>query len=570
MLRQIVAAYELKGEDRFKIRAYQNAAASVEHATEEAQDLWEEGKLRDLAGIGSAIESHLNELFQKGQVRHFEEVKKSLPAAMFQLLDVPGIGAKTAFALAKSLKLREKSAIPDLLAALQAGKVRSLPGFGETSEKSILENLEKKRKTDDRLPLPAASDLANKILSYLRQNHHVKRAEALGSLRRRVATVGDIDIAVATDQPQKVVEYFARYPEVAEVLNEGGIKGRIILKNGRQIDLMTQKPAAFGALLQHFTGSKGHNIRLRELAKSQGLSLSEYGIKGGNNQIREFDSEERFYSALGLAYIEPELREDRGELEAAQKHQLPELVTVTDLKGDLQMHTTWSDGRNTVEEMIKTGIAKGYQYLGLTDHQLSLEKRSYENVIREIKRRKSLIDQISYSNKNIRVLNGVEVLIKANGDLAYPNEVLAEFDYALAAIHTGFSQDKKLITQRIIQALRNPYINILAHPTGRLVGRRESLDADWDEVFKVCLAEGKVLEIDGFPDRLDLPDILVRAAKGYGIKFSVDSDAHAVEHLDLIGYGIDVARRGWLESEDVINTYSWERLKKTLSLRIHD
>jgi len=566
-LREIVAAYEVKGEDRFKIRAYDNAATSVEHATEEVRDLWESGKIKELAGIGPAIADHLDELFRTGRVKHFDEVKKGLPEGMFEILGTPGIGAKNAYSLAKTLHLRKGSAKADLLRAARSGKIRGRPGFGEVSEKAILENLEKTKKDENRMSLPVAGEIARKIIDYLKKNPKVIHVDALGSLRRGTATVGDVDIAVATSNPKDVVAYFTRYPEAVETLNEGDVKGRIVLSSGRQIDLMTQKPEAYGSLLQHFTGSKNHNIHLRELAISKGLSLSEYGIRNKAGRVERFSTEEDFYKRLGLDYIPPELREDRGEVDLAAKHSLPDLIEVGDIKGDLQSHTVWSDGRATLEEMAARAKGKGYEYLGITDHQLSLETKGITAIRSEIKRRNELIEQINSSYKNFRVLNGIEILIKADRDLSYPDELLQEFDYVLAAIHTGFNQDKVRITQRITAALRNPFVKILAHPTTRLIGRRDVIDADWEEVFRVCRDEDKILEIDALPDRLDLPDILIQEAKKYGIKFAIDSDAHAVEHLDLISYGVTVARRGRLSKSDVINTLSFGKLKEVLKIK---
>ena len=364
-----------------------------------------------------------------------------------------------------------------------------------------------------------------------------------------------------------MVAYFAGFPEAAEVLNEGGIKGRIVLKNGRQIDLMTQHPSAFGALLQHFTGSKSHNIHLREVAKTQGLSLSEYGIKGKSGKIAEVATEEDFYGALKMRYIEPELREDGGEIEASLKGKLPDLIRSTDIQGDLQSHTTWSDGQNTLSQMVEAAAGMGYSYFGVTDHQLSLEVRGFNSVKLEIGRRKRIIEHINGSYKSIRVLNGLEVLIRADGSLSYPDDLLKKFDYVLAAIHTGFNQRRSVVTRRIIGALKNPYVKMLAHPTGRLLEKRDGIDADWDEIFKFCAQEGKILEIDAFPNRLDLPDTLVRAAKVFGVKFSIDSDAHSTDHLKLIEFGVSVARRGWLTKDDVINTLPFDKLRKVLNLK---
>ncbi|MCL5004114.1 MAG: DNA polymerase/3'-5' exonuclease PolX [Patescibacteria group bacterium] len=567
LLKEVEAAYEVKGEDRFRIRAYQNAAASVEHMSEDLHSLWQEGRIKEVAGIGESLASHLNELFLKGKASHFEAVKKGLPPAMFALLGIPGIGARTALRLAKDLKLKEKDAVNQLYLAAKSGKIRSLEGFGETSEEDILKGLEKERKSENRMLLSQALDLSRRLIDYLLKEPKVLRAEPLGSLRRRVSTVGDVDIAVATNDPAAVVKHFVAYPEAVEVLNEGGVKGRIILLNGRQVDLMTQKPQAFGALLQHFTGSKSHNIHLRELAKSKGLSLSEYGVKGRRGRVEEFADEESFYGRIGLDYIQPELREDGGEIEAAAGHNLPDLVELKDIRGDLQMHTVWSDGNNTAEEMVRAAVKKGYEYVGITDHQLSIETRGEIVVRNEIRKRKNLIDKINYSNKNIRVLNGIELLIRADGELSYPDGLLKEFDYVIGAIHSGFEQNKESVTRRLIKAIENPYITFIAHPTGRLLDKRKGVEADWSAVFNACLRNKKYLEIDALPERLDLPDLLVREAKELGLKFLIDTDAHHVSHMGFMEYGVSVARRGWLTKNDVLNSLPFAKLKEALNLK---
>lgn len=572
LLREIAAVYEIKGESLFRIRAYQNAAASVEHATEDLHSLWEEGRLKELAGIGEALAGHLDELFRKGKSKHFEAVKKNLPPAMFKILGIPGVGPKTAFKLAKTLKLPEENAREELRQAALRGKIARIEGFGEVSEKEILASLSQTKKSENRMILPVANEIADRLLDYLKNNPAVIRADPLGSLRRQVDTVGDIDIAVSTTDAPAVVDYFCRFPEADTVLNQGEVKGRILLKKGRQVDLMTQSPKAYGALLQHFTGSKNHNIHLRELAKLQGLSLSEKGIKNKSGKIEIFKTEEDFYERLGLAYIPPEVREDRGEIEAALRpaqakaQGLPELVEVKDIRGDLQCHTIWSDGANTIAEMVEAGDKRGYEYLGVTDHQQSLESLGENDILKEVRRRKLIIEHLNGSSKNLRVLNGIELLIKASGELAYPDRILREFDYVIAAIHTGFNLGREANTRRIVNALENPSVKILAHPTGRILGSRDGMEIDWPKVFATCARFRKILEIDAMPERLDLPDLLVREAKKFGLKFAIDADAHALEHLGFIKYGVSVARRGWLTRPEVINTFPFAKLKEVLGI----
>lgn len=568
LLRQMAAAHEVKGENIFTIRAYENAADSVERLSGTIYDLWEEGKLNTVPGFGKNITAYLDEYFRTGRIGHFEKLKKGLPKAMFEILGLPHIRSKTAYKLSKNLNLKPGSALEELEEHARKGQIRALPGFGEQSEKEILEGLIKAHgKTNSRMLISQAYEIAGGILKYLKGSPLVLRADPLGSLRRFVSTVGDIDISVSAKDKKEAIKYFLKFPNISEVLWSGDNKATALLKNGKQVDVMVESAASYGSLLQHFTGSKIHNIQLREFALKKGLSLSEHGIKivkTGKNL--EFGTEESFYEALGLGWIPPEMREGVGEIEASARKPLPKLVEVCDIKGDLQSHTVWSDGTNTVEEMAKAAKDKGYVYFGVTDHQQSLSSFGKADIISEIKMRKGIIEQINYSSSNFRVLNGVEILIKANGELAYPDDILTYFDYVIASIHTGFSLGKEVNTKRIIRSLKNPLVKIFGHPTGRLINQRDSVEADWTEIFKVCAGEGKILEINAFPERLDLPDFLVKEAKSLGNKFVINTDSHSPEHLDNMIYGVEVGKRGWLTKEDVVNTLPFGKLKEVLGI----
>lgn len=585
LLRKIAAAYTILGENNFKIIAYDNAATAVEHATSELQDLWEEGKLDSVPGIGTSIAAHLNEIFKKGKSKHFEEILSKVNPAVFPLLEVPGLGPKRAAALVKSLSLSQKDPIEVLEKAAKEHKIASLEGFGEKSEKDILENIERYKKgaiKENRMDLPTADRMAEEVIKYLREMGEVRgvgeiRVDKLGSLRRQVATIGDIDLSVATDNPKEVIEAFVSYPKTVEVIEQGPTGASILLKTGRQIDLRVSPPENYGAMLQYFTGSKYHNIRLREYALKKGFSLNEYGIKAykanKTNRAYKFENEEKFYDFLGLDYIHPELREDSGEIDAASKHNLPKLVEVGDIKGDLHMHanyaqeTSHDSGVSSIGEMREMGEIRGYEYIGVSDHNPSVAKHIKDQIIKVMKDRKEYFEQLNSSSekkakdtKVVRILNLLEVDISPDGTLPLPQEGLNFLDGCLISIHSSFNMSKEAMTKRVLTGLSNPVARILAHPTGRLLGQRDGYDLNWDQIFRFCLEHDKALEINAYPNRLDLPDTLVREAVKRGVKLSLGTDAHVKDDMALMKYGVTVARRGWAEKKNVINTLNYENI----------
>lgn len=576
LLRAVAAAYEVKGESQFRIRAYDNAADSVEHATMEIKDLWEEGRLQELPGIGSNIASHFQELFTSGRVKHFSRVFSDLPNAMFDLLEIPGIGPKTAYKLCRELKISSaRDSVKRLSQAAKAGKIRLLEGFGEESEAAILKGVEEYQRRENRMLLPVAGQLAEEIVDYMRQEKAVLRIDPLGSLRRRVATVGDVDLAVATRDAPKVIEHFRKFPNADKILAAGENTARLIHRSGRQIDIKTQDPEKYGALLQHFTGSKNHNIHLREVALEKGFSLSEHGIKM-KGKLKDYPDEQQFYKALGMDWIPPELREDSGEIDSALSHRLPKLVEFKQIRGDLHIHTNypWQSshdaGSASMEEMIEKALNLGYEYVGVGDHNPSNSAYSQSQLISEVQKRSRLLEQIKYSfekpgeKRKIIILNSLEVDILAAGDLALPGKALDILDYAVVSVHSSMRMSKSQMTKRIIRGLSHPKAKILGHPTGRLLGRREGYELDWDAVFKFAKEKNKLLEINAWPTRLDLPDTLVRAAIRAGVKLVVNTDSHALEHLELMRYGVDVARRGWASSDLIVNTMPFRKLKTIL------
>lgn len=565
MLREISAAYQATGANRFKVIAYENAATSAEHATSELKDLWEQGKLDTVPGLGPSIQSHLNELFKTGKVKHFEAVKKDLPTGMFDLLDIGGMGPKSAYKLAKELNIKNKG---DLEKAAKEGKIRNLPGFGQKSEKDILTAIEEtKNKTTNRYLLSEAFPVTGRILKYLRAHKDCERAEPLGSSRRMVATVGDIDIAVASSNPKTVIGHFQKYKEISRVLGAGPRKSSALLYNGMQIDLLVTPKKAFGALLQHFTGSKNHNIHLREYALKKGWSVSDYGIKV-KGKIKEFKTEEEFYKFLKMDWIVPEMREDTGEIEAALAHKLPRVVDLKDIKGDIHLHSSYNIepshdlGTGTMEEIVKMAKSLNYEYVGLSDHSPGVSTHTKEQIVNLIKKRKDKIEQIKSSSKNIKVLNLLEIDILQNGEFSVPEEGLKLLDGAIAGIHSSHRQDKSAITKRLMVAINSPYVQVISHPTGRLLNQRESYDADWPKVFEACKKTGTILEINAWPNRMDLPDTLVRAAIAAGVKLIINSDSHDISQMVNMRFGVSVARRGWATPTDIVNTYSWDKFKK--------
>ena len=561
LLRNVSAAYQVKGANLFQIRAYDTAADSIEHATSEVKDLWESGHLDQIPGVGTSIANYLDEYFTTGKVDHFETVFNDVPDDMFQFLKVSGVGPKTAVKLAQAGVV----SIEDLEQRIKSGWLVK-KGFGQKSLDNILRGIEEFKRKSDRILLPVAGEIAQRAIEYLKKHKDVVRADPLGSLRRRVATIGDIDISVASGNPQRVVDHFKKFPEAGHVVEAGERTATIALRNGIHIDLMVQPPQRYGSLLQHFTGSKLHNIHIRKISKEKGLSLSEYGIKQIASEGSQFsqdtffkcETEEDFYGKLSMEYIPPELREDQGEIEAAAVHKLPKLIELKDIKGDLQSHSTWSDGHSPIAEMALAAASLGREYIALTDH-------SYPNT--KFEARLKEIEQFNYSQNRIRVISGLEVNINSDASLQVPDEVLAKHELILVSIHTSFRQESKEMTARIIKALENPHVDIFAHPTGRLLLEREGVDADWEQIFKTAARLGKSIEINAFPNRLDLPDTLIREARSFDVRFSIGTDSHQVGQLGLMEYGVGTARRGWVESKEVINTLPYQKLKDILRIK---
>lgn len=560
MLRNVAAAYTIKKIGSiFQIRAYENAADSIEHSTVEVQDLWQEGKLSEVPTLGEKLQGYLDELFTKGSVRHFEDVQKGVPEVVFDLLDITGIGPKTAIELAH-LGVHD---LDDLKKKIKSGELVS-KGFSAKIAENIISGLQQlEQRGSRRMLLPYAFTQAEKVLSFLKQNPKVLRADPLGSLRRMIATIGDLDFSACSEKPSEIIEYFCKMPGVVKVLERGEDRASVVINSGLRLDLLVGKPESYGALLQHFTGSKNHNIHLRTLANDKGYSLNEYGVQKIKGKLVKTEKEEELYKIMNMQTPPPEIREDTGEIEAALKHALPTLIELKDIKGDLHLHSNFplkashGPGANSTEEMIKKAVDLGYAYVGISDHPPAFTTHGKQEMIRLIEKRTKFIQEIKLKTKSIRVLNALEVDILGDGSLSVPDEALASLDYCIAGIHSGHRDSKEDMTKRIIKALENPNVDIISHPTNRLLNERESSDAEWEAVFKVASENKKLLEINAYPNRLDLRDDLVRMALKYGVKFVINTDAHEALQMDNTKFGVSVARRGWVEAKDVVNTWDW-------------
>lgn len=571
ILKEVLAAMEVKQVNQFRIRAYQNVISAIEDLTSSVYDLWSQKRLDEIYGAGPAIKKHFDDLFTTGKVAEFDELKKDLPDGMFGLLGLRGIGAKKAFKLATQFNLdsREK-AIAKIKKHAEKGEVQVLEGFGAKSEKLILEavsELKQQKNEKPRMLLNKAEEISDRVISYMRSCEYVIEIHALGSLRRRESTVGDLDIVIATEHGSEVIEHFIKFPEVADITAKGDSRAAIVTKTDVQVDIRVVPVKMLGSMMQYFTGSKQHNIVLRSYALSKGYSLSEYGIKDKAGAVKEFADEKSFYEFLGLGYIPPILRQGRSEVELAARKKLPESIKISDIKGDLHTHTTESDGLNSIEDMVASAIEKGYQYIGITDHAPSVQYRGRYEVLGIITQQRQKIEQINSSQEHIRVLYGYEVNILKDATLSLSNDILEKLDYVIAAIHTSFDQTREEITNRIINAIENPFVKIIAHPSGRVINERKPIDVDWPKVFDKALKHKKILEINAQPSRLDLAEDLVRDAINLGLKLVINTDAHSVADLSNMRYGIDVASRGWCTADNIVNTLQQKELLELLGIK---
>lgn len=580
LFRSVAAALELMpGDNRFRVIAYERAADSIEHSTSEVKDLWDDGNLAELPGVGENMISHLDELMRTGKVKHFQTLLQDFPPAMFELLEITGVGPKTAYKLCKALGIsKAHTAIKELEKAAKKGHIALVEGFGPDSQAEILQGIIEFRGRSKRMLLPQAQQISEEVRDWISKETSVERVEALGSLRRRAATVGDIDLAVATTTPKTALDHFIAYPKRVRVIEVGEHSASIVLPGDIQVDIIAITPDSFGSLLQHFTGSKLHNIALRELALKKHLSLSEYGIKTENG-LKHFKTEEEFYRYLGLDYIPPEIREGTNEISKAQSGQLPELIDLKDIKGDMQIHSSIDVepshdlGLSSLEELSLAAQKLGYEYIGVTEHNPSVSRHKVSEIVDLIKMKTKLVHQHNQAHENKSenypyIFNGLEIDIQPDGTRALPDECLKDLDYACVSIHSSFRQSRKVMTERVLRGMDNPKVRFLAHPTARLLQEREGIDLDWDAVFDFCLRNDKWLEVDAWPNRLDLPDVLVKEFVAKGGKIIIDTDSHNASHLDYMRFGVWVARRGWVSKDSVINTLSFAKLVKILGKEV--
>ncbi len=560
MLNEIADILEITGSDRFRPLAYRRAARTIEALPKPVSSYIAEGSVSQLAGVGGAISAKVKEFTTAGRVEYLENLRKTIPSGVLEMLKLQDVGPKTAGRLFAELRV---TTIDELEKACREHRVRGLKGFGEKTEEKMLQSIEFYRSGGGRFLLSAADGVAAMLVERL--GKYAQRISPAGSLRRRRETVGDIDIIASSALPEGIMDAFAAMPEVRNILSKGDTKSSVLLTNGLQADLRVVADESFGAALMYFTGSKDHNVVLRTVSIEKGFRLNEYGLfRREDSSAVAGRSEEEIYGALSMQYIPPELREARGEIEAASANALPALVEEGDVKGDLHCHTDWSDGSSTLEEMAAAAEERGYEYIGITDHSGSEKVAnglSAERMHRQIER----IHALNSSGRfRVRVLCGSEVDILPDGRLDYDDDILGRLDYAVGSVHSRFNMEKKEMTERLLTALSNPHLSIFGHPTAREIGRRDAITFDADAVFGAAAENGVLLEVDGSPSRLDLPDALIIEAKKHGCGFVLDSDSHHRTSLADVRYAVGMARRGWLEKKDVGNTLGAAELLKAL------
>jgi DNA polymerase (family 10) len=552
----IAGLLEIKGEQRFVVVSYQRAARAIDHlSTEIEQMLRDEEDLTEISGVGKAI---------AGKMDFYEKLRGEFPDGILDVMHVPGVGPKSAKRLWEELDV---TTVEKLEEVAKDGRLASLPRMGQKKADNILKEIAASRTKDDRVPIARALPAAERVIAALRERcPSIVRLEAAGSLRRFEETIGDIDLVCTSTNPQEVLDALVELPNVTNVLAHGEKKSSVVLSEGVQVDLRVVDDSQYGSLLQYFSGDKQHNIRLRELAQRQGLSVNEYGIKDNETEeIESFTDEQSLYERLGLQYIPPELRRGGEEIDRAKKKDIPRLIEVGDLKGDLHVHTEWSDGRDPTELMVVTAQERGYEYVAITDHSVGRgianglnEERLHEH-IREIR-------ELEQGLGSIKILAGSEVDIRADGSLDYPDDLLNHLDWVVASVHSAMGQDAETMTARIIKAMHNPHVTAIGHLTTRMIGERKPIEADFEAIFRAAAETGTALEINASPQRLDLKDIHAHRARELGVPLVIDSDAHRTESLDNQRYGVAVARRAWCESKHILNTLPLDAFMGYLSL----
>lgn len=555
---------EIKGEVIYKTLAYRKAADNIESLGRDINEVWREGALTDVPGVGKAIAEKIDELLATGELEFLKKLSEEVPPSLAELTQVPDLGPKKVRLFWQEQGI---TTLAELEAAARAGELRDLSGMGVKSEAKVLAGIESLARRTTRTPLGDAWPRAQGLLAMLRGLPGVEAAQAAGSLRRMRATVGDLDLLVAAADSGPVMAAFVEQPEVARVLGHGTTKSSVEFLSGMRAQLWVHPPERFGTALQYATGSKDHSVRLRELALKQGLSLSEHALTREDESEILCANEEEVYETLGVPWIPPELREDRGEVQAAREGRLPDLVELQDLRADLHTHSTWSDGRASIREMAAAAISLGLKALAVTDHSVSLGIANGLSVER-LREQRAEIDAIQAElGDDLRLLQGAEVEIRADGELDHPDEVLAELDIVVASLHTGLRQPRERVTGRLLNAIHNPHVDIIGHPTGRMIPDREGADLDMDAVLQAAAESGVALEINANPARLDLEDVYARRAVEMGIPLAINTDAHHPDHFEFAHFGVAMARRGWVGPEQVVNTWTREQILEWLQNR---
>jgi len=548
---EVADLLEIQDANPFRVRAYRNAARTIRDFPEPLTDLVRAGvkDLTEIPGIGDDLAEKITEIVTTGELPLQQQLARKLPAGLLDLLRIPGLGPKRVKLLYKKLKVKSAA---DLAKVLDAGKVQKLKGFGPKMEEKMRAGLGQAQVIERRMLLNEAETQANAVVAYLKAGGGVREIEVAGSYRRRRETIGDLDILVTSDHSARVMDHFVAYGEVAAVVSKGETRATVKLRGGLQVDLRAVEPAAYGAALQYFTGSKAHNVELRKIAQEQGYKLNEYGLFKGTRRVAG-KTEAEIYQALGLDWMPPELREARGEIALARQHRLPHLVELKDIRGDLQMHTVATDGKGTIDEMAHAARALDYAYIAITDHSKRVTM-AHGLDPKRLREQWKALDEWNAAARGFTILKSVELDILENGKLDLPDDVLAEADYVVATIHYGLTQSAQQLTRRLVDAARHPLVDAIGHPTGRLVGKREPYPADFEELCRACAGAGCLLEINGHPERMDLPDTLAAAAKQHGVRFVLSTDSHQPGNLPFMRYAVDLARRAGLEAGDILNT----------------
>jgi DNA polymerase (family X) len=551
---------------KFKPFAYEKAALILEGLKDDVEEIYQkegfEG-LKKIPGVGENIAKKIEEYLKTGKIKYFEEYQKKYPINLEELMGIEGLGPKRMKVLYEKLKIKN---LEDLEKAARNHKIASLFGFGEKSEKNILEAIEFTKRSKGRFLLGDILPFVKEISQKLQSLKEVERVDVVGSLRRMKETIGDVDFLVISENPEPVMDFFVKLPGVIKIWGKGTTKASVRMKTGFDMDIRVLPRNVYGAALQYFSGSKEHNIALRKLAIEKGFKLSEYGLFKGSKVIASA-SEEEIYQRLGLDWIPPELREDRGEIEAAMNHQLPQLITLKDIKGDLHCHSNWDGGKNSIEEIVESALKMGYEYVGIADHTkfLRIEHGLDE---KQLKQRNKEIDKLNSKlatrNLKFKVLKGCEANILNDGQIDIEDDCLEEQDFVIAGIHSRFKMSKEEMTERIIKAMKNPNVDIISHPTGRLIQKRDGYEIDLDRILRAAKETGTILEINSCPERLDLNDINIKKAKEMGVKMIINTDAHHIDQMRFIELGVAQARRGWAEKEDIVNCWSLEKMLKFL------